>query len=148
MIHIKFNKFSINKKEDIFTLNKIYFSLPFLHYIFFIFVSSSVSELFPTISLETFTTHLYFKPPDYFRKFFLPCIIIFLFIYIPLQNPYFNLAVKKLWRKKKIKWKTWSCINFSLLNYIYTILHKISNFLLIIFFATHLRGYKNILTTE
>ena len=27
MIHIKFNKFSINKKEDIFTLNRIYFSL-------------------------------------------------------------------------------------------------------------------------
>ena len=25
MIHIKFNKFSINKKEDIFTLNRIYF---------------------------------------------------------------------------------------------------------------------------
>ena len=24
MIHIKFNKFSINKKEDIFTLNRIY----------------------------------------------------------------------------------------------------------------------------
>ena len=27
MILIKFNKFSINKKEDIFTLNRIYFSL-------------------------------------------------------------------------------------------------------------------------
>ena len=27
MIHIKFNKLSINKKEDIFTLNRIYFSL-------------------------------------------------------------------------------------------------------------------------
>ena len=27
MIHIKCNKFSINKKEDIFTLNRIYFSL-------------------------------------------------------------------------------------------------------------------------
>ena len=27
MIHIKFNKFSMNKKEDIFTLNGIYFSL-------------------------------------------------------------------------------------------------------------------------
>ena len=27
MIHIKFNKFSINKIEDIFTLNRIYFSL-------------------------------------------------------------------------------------------------------------------------
>ena len=27
MIHIKFDKFSINKKEDIFTLNRIYFPL-------------------------------------------------------------------------------------------------------------------------
>ena len=27
MIHIKFNKFNINKKEDIFTLNRIYFPL-------------------------------------------------------------------------------------------------------------------------
>ena len=27
MIHIRFNKFSIIKKEDIFTLNRIYFSL-------------------------------------------------------------------------------------------------------------------------
>ena len=27
MIHIKFNKFSMNKKDDIFTLNRIYFSL-------------------------------------------------------------------------------------------------------------------------
>ena len=27
MIYIKFNKFSINKKEDIFTLNRIYFPL-------------------------------------------------------------------------------------------------------------------------
>ena len=27
MIHIKSKKFSINKKEDIFTMNKIYFPL-------------------------------------------------------------------------------------------------------------------------
>ena len=27
MIHIKFNKFSKNKKEDIFTLNRIFFSI-------------------------------------------------------------------------------------------------------------------------
>ena len=27
MMHIKFNKYSIIKKEDIFTLNRIYFSL-------------------------------------------------------------------------------------------------------------------------
>ena len=27
VIHIKFNKFSINEKEDVFTLNRIYLSL-------------------------------------------------------------------------------------------------------------------------
>ena len=32
-------------------------------------------------------------------------IIVLLCIYIPLQNPYLNLAVKKLWRKKKMKMK-------------------------------------------
>ena len=52
-----------------------------------------------------FTTHLYFKPSDYFRRIFLQCIIILLSIYIPLQNPYFNLAVKKLWSKKTNKMK-------------------------------------------
>ena len=31
-------------------------------------ISSSMSEIFPTISLEKFTTDLYFRLSDYFRK--------------------------------------------------------------------------------
>ena len=37
---------------------------------FFDQISSSVSKIFPTISLEKFTIHLYLKLSDYFRKNF------------------------------------------------------------------------------
>ena len=33
-------------------------------------ISNSMSEIFPTITLEKFTTHLFFKLSDYFRKSF------------------------------------------------------------------------------